>query len=286
MSASVATPLGRVVIYATNNDPQQIMRVHRSVRTLRRHNTRLRVVHVVFDEIAWGPEARDVIDERGSLQVEVVRLPFVPINPKARTRPLLDYLLLKWKALASVNSHRALVLDSDTFVFSDVEALFDRYHLLDFYARIDFGRERDRPRASFLYGTTVCQPNVDYEAFDRLFMRLGLQQSHRLSVYNTGIMLFNHGYSAAIVARLSEMSELFLGFLRRAIPYPATNLRIIDQVVSTVVLSSDSERRCGLLDVRDCPYFIEMLTGEVSMDNAIICHTWSEYYPFALDRFR
>lgn len=171
---SLATPGGSAC------DQQWIQ----SIRSLRRHNSRIPVHLALYDS---APEA--ILWEARRWNVTVHYLGSYP--------EYLDSLYLRGRLLASyptfhkfLSLHhlplgevsQVLFLDCDTFFFADIEALFDFHQSHHWYAR-----EEPASARSYLEPDPF---HIDENALDAIVRAEGLRP---IFPFNSGVFLLNHG---------------------------------------------------------------------------------------------
>src|SRR5262249_40427007 len=133
--------------------------------------------------------------------------------------------------LAATGASRVLGIDSDTFFFRDVGALFDRYADLDLYAREEpFARASPagyRPEA------------VDEDALAALAAREG---ASLVAPFNIGVMLYNHGSFQKLAGRLGELLRFVFRFsvwLADRTEVPHADLVLLREQRRRLVLAED-----------------------------------------------
>ena len=252
-----------IVTYSLSADgpPQQTdfhTQLMYSVKSLRVYNRNV-PIHVFL----YGEHLSDYIGKLSDLGVTIHQMgPYADaikrIRPRA-FRTLANYPVLhKWLNLSELGKLRPsqiLQTDCDTFFFGDVGVLFERYTERQFYAR-----EEPSSRASH-YG--YDQTYLDEDALFTLARREGAAV---VNPYNIGISLVNHGLWTEIAKR----SDKFLSYAFRfaagvasnprtrqmlwpglaelvaqdlaeepeesELPYPSSNLWILDQVALWLTL--------------------------------------------------
>lgn len=253
----------KIVTYSlSGTGPPQRTEYHEqlinSIRSLRYYN-RVVPIHVFL----YGEHPRGFMTdleheavtthEMGSYSDAIKR-----IRPRA-FRALARYPVLhKWMnfhKLVPLRPSQVLQIDCDTFFFDDVEILFDRYSDCHFY-----GREEPSSKASH-YG---YRPHyLDEEQLVALARREG---AVIVNPYNIGVSLLNHG----LWSEMAKRTGMFLAYVFRFVagmarnpqtreklwppladvvmvdlfeqpdtddlPYPSSNLWILDQVALWLTL--------------------------------------------------
>ncbi|HEX2574641.1 MAG TPA: hypothetical protein VH877_34155 [Polyangia bacterium] len=272
-------------------------RLLHSVTSLRAHNRTIPIRLFVFGALPGDLDQRlaDLgvdIEPVGDYAAHLAA--FCP--PRARDAFARYPFLHKWTCLdrlAAASTEQLLYLDSDTYFFGDVAALFDEYGEHDVYAREEpFSNHSDLGRRP---------EHLDEEAFAALARSLGLA---RVAPFNTGVVLLNHGIGRRLAACLKEWlgyvwrfavwlaghpepdEAVDILYLRehqarliteddraRALPYPSRNGWIKDQVALWLTLGMLPGLRWG----RFSP--VHVLQGrefaEARKDHARLVHYFS-----------
>ncbi len=254
-----------------------VPRLLRSVASLRAHDRAVPVRLFLcgsLDVLDVGAraalEASDVtIEDLGEYEAHLASLCPAPMSEVLARIPTL-HKLTSLSRLAATGATRVLGVDSDTFFFRDVGALFDRYTELDLYAR-----EEPFSRASaFGYRPEA----IDEEALAALATREG---ARAVAPFNIGVMLYNHGSfrrlaegvpgllrdvfrftmwlaprvdaTTADLAHLREhQGRLFDARAQaEALPFPSQNPWIRDQVAVWLACGKVPGLRAGTLAARD-----------------------------------
>ena len=254
------------IYYAVDDTPMYLFMVERSLESLRRHNQSIRVYLLVFGELSRREASRFA-----DLNVMIVR----------RRRSRVERgTFLKWLALTEIREHRVLFLDADTIVHDDPIHLFDALTQADFYAREELGTEADR--AAYLIGTMPVFPQLDRSRYaDALPRTVG---GDLPVVFNTGVMLFNHGIHHQLAGRLDEFHRWRRTFADNPKRYPSKNWHIQDEIIASLVFSRLRGFRSDRLPRELSPWYIDWRAGEVPGPGVVI-HTWRGYYPFYLRDF-
>jgi hypothetical protein len=134
--------MNRSVVYITNQHPLYLKMVLASVGMLRQHNTRIPVrVFLINDHSAQTIQRENVslhvdVNEDNSafiaacesLNVEV--LPRIPLVYPGEEK----FFHINRKYFAELPEANILYIDADTFIFGDVETIFDNHQYVDFAA--------------------------------------------------------------------------------------------------------------------------------------------------------
>jgi len=188
---------------------------------------------------------------------------------------------LKWLPLAHAEyrySDRLLFLDADTIAFGSLTALFTELCAHDFYAREELGTGQ--------VGTQAWLGSIKVPGAIKPYMpkvRRGLG-SREVPIFNTGVMVFNHGIHRTIAAALGEVRELCRIFVEGKLPYPCTNLHILEEVVISLILGRMNGVSFGTIPRELSPWYLEVAEGLVP-DPGVVMHVWSARYAEYLDRF-
>lgn len=163
------------------------------------------------------------------------------IRPRA-FRTLARYPLLhKWMnfhKLAPLQPSQVLLVDCDTFFFDDVEILFTLYSDCHFY-----GREEPQSKACH-YGY-----NPNYLDEDKLFALARCEGAVAVNPYNIGVSLLNH----ELWTEMAKRTEMFLSYVFRFVAGMARNPQTRERlwpVLAEVVMVDLFEQP----DVEDLPY--------------------------------
>jgi hypothetical protein len=119
--------MSRVCGYLVNEHPFYLNMVLNSVRMLRTHNTRLPVVVFLIED---GAEAtvRRGHNMPGKMTPDEFESGCRPLGVEVRRRPKRPgHLFLSRFYFSELEQPSVLHMDADTFIFGDVEVLFDRY---------------------------------------------------------------------------------------------------------------------------------------------------------------
>ncbi len=243
------------VLYALTPDRGYCEQLRLSVASLRLHSPTIPVQAVLF-----GASSRTFRKELADLDVAVTERPAV----EDRWR-----YFVKWLALSETAGRRLLFLDADTFISQPIELLFRKYGDAHFNAREEWGNARK--------GRNFSPTECDWRTFDRIADAAG--STRKLPIYNTGVMLFNHGFHTEVAAHLEWFDEIRASIdgPRATHPYPHSNPHILEEVVSTLVLGRFRSLRARPMSMRDAPFFHE-IRGGVAKRAGIVCHVFSGRY--------
>jgi len=243
------------VLYALTHDRGYCEQLLVSAASLRRHSPTIPVQAVLF-----GAPSRTFRRELADLDVAVTERPAV----EDRWR-----YFVKWLALSETAGQKLLFLDADTFISQPIELLFRTYADAHFNAREEWGNARE--------GRNFSPTECDWQAFDRIAGAAG--STCTLPIYNTGVMLFNHGFHTEVAAHLEWFDEIraLIDGPTATHPYPHSNRHILGEVVSTLVLGRFRSLRAQALSSRDAPFFNE-IRGRLAKEAGIVCHVFSASY--------
>ena len=251
------------VYYAINDNPLYVAFAERSVRDLRKYNSTIHVRVVVYGKLT----ARQA-ESFSRLRAEVIRQPSV--DPREGT-------FLKWKALPLVSGdHDLIFLDADTFIFDDVRKLIRATGKADFAARRESGCQKDQGKE--IVGNFIVRHQMNAITMTKVRKKLGYIER---TVFNTGVMILRPAAQSALSKSLDLFESLTERFRADKIPYPSLNPHILEEIVFTLVLGRLPQLKCGVLTMRDTPWYIEWKGGLVAKPG-IVLHTWTDYYPFCL----
>lgn len=264
----------RLVYYSLANSPDGRLERQwiQSIRSLRQHNREVAVTlflyngasEALFDESnRFGVTVHCTGSYRESLErlhVQGSSLALLPTFHK--------FLSLQHASFQAVS--QLLYVDCDTWFFGDVDLLFDRYSEADWYAREEPSSRLSR------YG--VDPRHIDEDALATL---AGAEGARSIPPFNTGVCLMNHGAWRHLerlrvtyldlawrllcgtqlgigqrVADDPEMRSSVLGALTstdrfRALPYPSTNIWIIDEIALWLALGRLNDFSLGIMSQAD-----------------------------------
>jgi Glycosyl transferase family 8 len=161
-----------------------------SVRSLRRYNNNVKLVLFIHGETTAGIRAEATKSDVELIECGPYETLFAGV-PQHQVASLVAYPVLhKFAHLHKLpKASQVLYLDCDTFFFTDVNLLFDKFADKDFYAR-------EEPRSARSTGDDIL---------DRHMERLALQSGIAfIPCYNMGVCLFNNG-SWTKIAKLAPL---------------------------------------------------------------------------------
>lgn len=165
----------RVCCYLSSGDNFFCKMVLTSIKTLRQYNKTVKVRVFLI-----GTDHQTKIDVAAKdLNIEIIRKP-----------SLSNYFCLNRQYLSECDEECVLYIDGDTFIFGDIELLFDNHKNVDFAAATD----------DYITGCTDwCQENLlkDYHSLGAI----------PVPVFNGGILLWNNGKIRDWAESLPEMCE-------------------------------------------------------------------------------
>ena len=248
--------------YAVNEVPYYQQLAEYSIETLRKHNRDIPVSF--FSYSGRAPKNQTCIRRLGA-QVQV--------RPQVRELPP---TYLKWRALAECQSPRNLFLDADTVFNGDPAILFRRWQRAHFYARNEL--VADPQLKVRLIGNAIIPPMVNYPVLKKVSRQMKLKPT---PIFNSGVMLFNHGIHKRIGMRWAEFARLHRFFLLRPefSPVNKTNPHLIEEIVASMVLGSVPNLKFSPMDSISVPYFVEWKGGVVPSPG-IVMHLGQLCAPF------
>lgn len=198
---------GRLVYYSLAMLPgsasaaEAARQLVQSVRSLRRHNDRIRVVVLAFGALPDGAlralrDLRAEVEERESYAEHLATV----CPPRMVEALCLLPLLQKWTGLRHLpepHPESVLYVDTDTVFLGDVERLFDTFSDHDLYAR-----EEPFTRTSHL---GYHPEHIDQRALDQLAFR---EDSRAPEPFNCGVVLMNRGSWRRIAEASPELARL------------------------------------------------------------------------------
>jgi len=285
----------RIVTYSLYVDPPKRHTDYHeqliySVKSLRRYNQSVPVIAFLYGEHSATFKAR--LAEHGvevhpmGVYEDAIRR-FFPGPFRALTTYPVLHKWLNFSTLEDLTLSQILQSDCDTIFFDDVEILFRTYTEKDFYAR-----EEPASRASH-YG---YDPHyLDEDALSRVVESEG---AIAIDPCNIGVCILNHGLWREIARRtdtfLSYAFRFAAGIARdphrrdllwpqmanavahdlmqtgevAALPYPSSNLWILDQMALWLTLGHIPNLTCGFLS----PDHVVQGTYEPGFGHAKVVH--------------
>lgn len=288
----------RLVYYSLANIPGESREQQwiQSVRSLRMHNRSVLVwlflLNDASEEVLREAERQDVHVELLGSYEEFLQ----PTHPRASILALYPtlhkFLVLPKLPLQSLT--QLLYLDCDTFLFDDVNVLFNQYATHDWYAREE-PRSRRSPHA---YDPT----HIDELLLNYIARKEGLRY---VPPFNSGVCLMNHG----IWNRLVPLRESYLSLVWRllcgrelsgqeyglddprvrpavleamnasdrqnALPYPSANPWIVEQIALWLALGQVPNFSLGTLSSADVCQGGEWETVLASGQPCVLAHYFS-----------
>lgn len=286
----------RLVCYslAHSTDAPHMGQMLRSIASLRRYNATVPVRVFAYGEL---PEQAGIWLD--SHHVEVWQMGAYAGRLRQHSRhaePLSTYPVLpKYLSLAELAGaevSQLLWLDCDTFFFDDVDKLFQRYQVAEWY-----GREEPFTVLSAHFDPGYLDP----AALAALVESEGLRAVPTL---NTGALLLNYGLQARIAPLLGSMLDyvsrfqMWLSDPRNysgelpftapgpdhgllPLPFPSSNVWIADEVAFWLALGRLPRLTSGVFAWQDFLQGQEFLATERKDTPAIACH----YYTVNEDQF-
>jgi hypothetical protein len=234
----------------------------RSLRSLRAVSPDVKVYCVLF-----GAFPAAAVAELEALGGTVIRKRAVP--PERR-------YLIKFLALRGLPERTLLFMDADTYLFEPIEGLFRQHQRCSLYARVEWGCDRTGPNH---------QPNeCNWPMIDRMADALGVPGTRRLPLYNTGVMLLNHGFHRRLLSRLDFIAALRDLFASGELPYPHFyNRHVVGEMATLFGLGAFPEHTFGVLEPRACTFWPDHQL-DPRRDWGIVCHTFAAFYDAFLAR--
>ena len=247
----------RAVYYAIDDTPKYQFLTLMSIRSLRSHNGDI-TVHVYY----FGQRNQGFARALRKLGAKLVLQPVPGRNLRTS---------LKWLCLSKLRKFdRVLYVDSDTGFFKDVDRLFDRLATYSFYAR----EEVNCSERTLFRDPTGRRHRVQVHA--RKFLEaLKKYGGEQMPIFNTGIMLFNQGVHRTLGRSLKLYERIIRDFHSDRTPYPSANWHIVNEVASSLWMSSLGVD-WAYLPAKDSPWFIEWRMRSVRSPG-IVMHYWMKY---------
>jgi hypothetical protein len=253
----------KTVFYAINDNPDYVFMVRKSVESLRRHNSKIRIRVYLYGALRTAD--RNWFKRNG---VEVHIKP--PVDKPKLTS-------LKWMAAFEMDADVAAFIDADTLFQKDIEQLFRAYSKCDFYARVELATDA-RLRGPSLVGTKIFRVALNRRTYSDLEKEI---QAKRGPVFNTGIMIFNHGS----IRKLAERQQDYLKLLDRLYSLynggklVALGPHLFDELAGSLMLSSIPGISLGRMLAKHAPWYVEWKSGAVKT-KGIVTHSFGAYFPF------
>jgi hypothetical protein len=285
----------KLVYYSLANSPDARLERQwiQSIRSLRQYNGQVAVALLLYNgaSTALYEECSRfgvTVYPMGSYKESLARL-YVQGCSLAVLPTFHKFLALDHTSLYQVS--QLLYVDCDTWFFGDVDILFERYRDADWYAR-----EEPSSRLS-KYGADPR--HIDEEALASLAQSVGARS---VPPFNTGVCLMNHGIWQQLdklrvtyldlawrllcgtqlgvgqrVADDPEMRSSVLSALTstdrfRALPYPSTNIWIIDEIALWLALGRLAHFSLGIMSQTDLAQGGEFAEGA---GRSVLAHYFS-----------
>ena len=213
------------VYYAIDDKPLYVFMAARSIASLRRHDPHVRVRLFVCGVLDHVDAAR-------------FRESDVEVTPCSRS---VQPYGLKWQALQHIDTERAVFVDADTIFHDRPTRLLERADRPDFAARLEGG---------------MAAPHFDEALFAAHARALGAVV---LPVFNTGVMVFDHGIHEAIAGGLEELELLMRSFTEGRLRYPCANVHVVEEVAASLVLGAIEGITFEALSPTLLPFFADPL---------------------------
>lgn len=285
----------RLVYYSLANSPDARLERQwiQSIRSLRRHNGKVAVALFLYNGASpalFEESTRFGVSvyPMGSYNEYLARL-HVQGTSLAVLPTFHKFLSLQHISLNEIS--QLLYVDCDTWFFGDVDMLFERYRDADWYAREEPSSRLNK------YGADPR--HIDEDALASLAQSEGARS---VPPFNTGVCLMNHGIWQQLerlrvtyldlawrllcgallgigqrVADDPEMRSSVLGALTstdrfRALPYPSTNIWIIDEIALWLALGRLAHFSLGIMSQADLAQGGEFAEG---FGGSVLAHYFS-----------
>jgi hypothetical protein len=264
----------RAVVFAFDGDARCLFGFRFALRRLRRFNSHV-PVHVYLD------------GDPAALAELAAADPHLHVHEAQRMRHAMPRMappsFLKWHAVAELADQydEVAYFDTDTFVFDDVDRLFEATGDAPFAVR-DFGCYWSNPPHK--WGIVFAHEIPGYAHKIRQVAELiGVEP---VGHFNSGVMIFKQGFQRAIARHMPRLVTLFRTFTRGLLPNPLVKGQFwfAEEVCARffVVMAGLAEVRH--LEPSVAPYYHEYATREVPGPGVIV-HTWSAYFNVAVAEF-
>lgn len=288
----------KLVYYSLANAPESRHEQQwtQSIRSLRQHNSSVEVILFLYN----GASAA---------LLEEARRQRVTVRYVGNYKEYLDKLYVQGSALAVLPTfHKFLSLahcplgdisqilyvDCDTYFFDDVDILFRRYTSSDWYAREEPGSQRSH------YGYNPL--HIDERALAAIARAEGVRS---IAPFNTGACLMNNGvwhnldrirvsnldfawrllcgcqlgagYSVDHDPEIHSSVMLALNDVdrARALPYPSSNIWIIDEIALWLALGELPQLSVGTLSREDAVQGGEFIDMVAAGNRLVLAHYFS-----------
>lgn len=190
----------------------------------------------------------------------------VSVHRRAAISKSLYPFFVKWIPLKELDYERVLLLDADTFFYSDVERLFKKYYRQDIYARKALGCSIGKEKLEHL--------NVGQDIKPKIWKKY--QTSKAFPIFNVGIVLFNHGAHKKI--NFQSFLKNYAVLKSGKLPYPSRNLHNPGEYALALTLAKLNKRiTWGQLTPSDAPYFLELRIDNTLKD-CVLTHIFNNNY--------
>ncbi len=264
----MATTSTRAVYYALNEQPSCLYQLERSLSSLRQHNNKIKVYIVYF-----GPHSEEISVVSHRHGAELIR---------RQTNLTGSYVLfVKWLALQQEFPEDDLVfLDVDTFISDDVDKLFE-IGPEEFLARPEIDCSPDLEGYPCKIGYEMChESQVDHSSFRRVCRLLG---SLELPIFNTGVLIFQHGFHRKVADQVPWLMQIRQHFARGRLVYPCSNSQLLDEIIASLALGQIPDLSWRFIDPETCPFYMEYAVRDVD-GPGVVMHIFNWYYrAFLLD---
>jgi hypothetical protein len=264
----------RSVVFAFDDDKRCLFGFRFALRRLRRFNRDI-PVHVYLD----GDPAllAELTTTDPHLQVHVaahMRHPMPKIAPPS---------FLKWHAVAELAERydEIAYFDTDTFLFDDVDKLFEAAGDSEFAVR-HFGCYWSNPPHK--WGIVFAHEIPGYaQKVKAVADLIGIEP---VGHFNSGVMLFKGGFQRSVARHIPRLANLLRTFTRGLLPNPLVKgqLWFVEEVCARFFVVMAGLREVGYLDPAVAPYYHEYATRDVPGPGLIV-HTWSAYFNVAVAEF-
>ena len=241
-----------VALYSITAHSRFYQQLLESVKSLRTYNQSL-VVHVFIYGVC-------------DFDLTPLRDLGVRIHQRKEFKGFYPYLV-KWKALRSVRAQRVLLLDADTYFYSDPQTLVDRYQAKDIYGRIAIAcRQRSYRMGHRLVRRHILPRELaKYHAF---------QGTDFFPIFNAGVLLFNRGLHQRI--HFQAIVKAYNLLMSGRFPYPSKNTYNRGELALSLVLAQLAPT-AKEFSPSDAPYFTEWAQCGMPRIGSIL-HIFSENY--------
>ncbi|WP_395795585.1 hypothetical protein [Aquimonas sp.] len=264
----------RAVVFTFDEDARCLFGFRFALQRLRRFNRHM-PVHVYLD------------GDITPISVLAAADPHLHVHEAKRMRHAMPSIappsFLKWHAVAELADQydEVAYFDTDTFVFDDVDQLFDSAGDTKFAAR-DFGGYWSNPPHK--WGIVFAHEIPGYaRKIEDLARLIGVTP---MGHFNSGVMIFKQGFQREIARHIPRLVNLLRTFTSGLLPNPLEKGQFwfAEEVCARFFVVMAGLKELSFLEPSVAPYYHEYATREVPGPGLVV-HTWSAYFNVAVAEF-